>query len=399
MSLIRAGPAWTLVGVSVLACAAAVGFAALTGVPLLEDLALTPVLLALVAVGALIVHRRPGNLVGWLLLVAGVAGSILMWADRYAPYAHALPGTPPATAVWAAWYALWGWGLLIGPLFVFLPLLYPDGRLPSRRWWPVVVAGAALGLAQMLADALRPGPMLAMPSSPEVQLSTNPLGVEALGPYADTVMTAGGLAFLPVFFLGIVAAPVVRWRRSRGVERQQMKWFAAAVVVLAGGYLLWRILPLPAWGDAAMTLTWVAMPVAVGIAVLRYRLYDIDRIISRTVSYALLTGVLASVYLAAVLGLSRLLAPLGAGSELAVAAATLAAAAVFAPARRRIQHAVDRRFNRARYDAERVVVAFRDRLRAEVGLEDVVAATRSAAAGAVQPAQASLWLRSGEVAS
>ena len=274
-------------------------------------------------------------------------------------------------------------------VFVFLPLLLPDGRLPSKRWRPVAWAGAAL-YAYPLAFAFLPGPLLW-----DEALSDNPLGIGSLAPFGDAIVVAW-LTTVGLVLLGVAAAFVVRWRRSRGVERQQMKRFLAAAAVLVGFGLLDLLLgaadvayPLPTgWFGLAVLL----MPVAIGTAVLRYRLYDIDRIISRTVSYALLTGVLAGTYLAAVLGLSRLLAPLGAGSELSVASATLAAAAVFAPARRRIQTAVDRRFNRDRYDADQVVAAFRKRLRAEVDLtqvgeELVIATTRT-----VQPLGVFLWL-------
>jgi hypothetical protein len=198
--------------------------------------------------------------------------------------------------------------------------------------------------------------------------------------------------------LAAVTAAVRRFRRARALERAQLKWFATGVVVAVLGLVAMGVLYEGGQSEAAqlvMGTTSTALPLAIAVAIFRYRLYDIDRLVSRAVSYALLSAVLAGVYGGAVLLLSRLLAPVAPGGDLAVAAATLAVAAVFAPARRRIQGAVDRRFNRARYDAQRELDAFRARLRGAVDLDDTGGELVVAAARTVQPAAVSLWLRAG----
>jgi hypothetical protein len=341
-------------------------------------------------VGAVLATRRPRNPIGWLLLVIGTAFAVQDAAGRYAglAYARAAPGPVGAAALHADWLSSWLWaGFLVA--LPYLLLLFPDGRPPSRRWrwlaWSTGLAGGALLLSFATAMWLGRSRTTRLVDQPD----------------EGTFFVVFVVLLATLFALSAAAAIslIVRYRRAHGVERLQVRWLAAAgsalvaALVIGGFGDVFGVRALALAGEIGGLAALVALPVSIAVAVLRYRLYDIDRIVSRTVSYALLTGVLGSVYLAAVLASSRVFAPLGAGSELAVAAATLATAALFAPARQRIQAVVDRRFNRARYDAEQVVTAFRERLRDAVALGDVVHATRSAVTRTVDPAAASVWLR------
>jgi hypothetical protein len=339
-------------------------------------------------VGGVVAARRPNMPYGWLLLSLGLTDAALTVVTIYGTLALLImPGALPLgwmAAVFAT--LLWLVALLHLP---FLLLLFPDGRLPSPRWRWLVRVIAVLALLALGLGAVLPGQMGVVP----VQ---NPFGVT--GAAAGSVVAAAIVAVTGIF-LTVVAAGVsvfVRRRRASPQERLQLRWFAYAAVLFAvlltvNGAVAHVAGPLV---NAVLgTVSFSTLFAAIGVAVLRYRLYEIDRIVSRTVTYALLSALLAVVYLSAVLALPRMLAPLRAGSELTVAIATLAAAALFAPARQRIQHVVDRRFNRARYDAEQVLADLRERLRDEVELEDVIAATGTAAVGTVQPARASLWLR------
>jgi hypothetical protein len=344
---------------------------------------------AAAAIGALLAVRRPPNPIGWLLLGMGTAFALQDATGRYASLAYADQAELPVggVAVHADWFSSWLWAVFLVAL-PYLLLLFPDGRPPTARWrwlgWAIAVAGGAL--------------LLFLPTAMWLARSPTSRLVDRPDEGAFLVVLAALLLTLFGFALAAAAALIVRFRRAVGIERQQLRWIAAAGTALVLALLIggigdrWGFTALSLVGELGGVLALMALPAAIGVAVLRYRLYEIDRIVARTVSYALLSGVLATVYLAAVLALSRLLAPFGAGSELAVAAATLVAAAVFAPARRRIQHAVDRRFNRARYDAEQVMTDFRERLRAEVELADVAVAIRSAAVRTVEPTKASLWL-------
>jgi hypothetical protein len=309
-----------------------------------------PYLLALVSaatVGAVLASRRPRHPAGWLLLALGLSVVALGVSQAYASYGLlARPGTLPA-ARWAAVYADASW-IPLAALIGFVLLLTPTGSLPSPRWkwWARVVVVAAVVTA-----ALRPEAMEA-----PFGLVDNPLAVHS-GPL-EAVATVGDIiTLLAVVVAG--ASLVVRFRRARGVERQQLRWVAVAaalLVVAAGGALVGLALGATEVVTWALSV-WVAgLPLAIGAAVLRYRLYDLDRIISRTLAYGLLTLLLGGGYALVVLGLGQLL---GRESPLVVAAATLAVAAVFQPARRRVQAVVDRRFNRRRHDAARIIEGVR----------------------------------------
>jgi hypothetical protein len=278
-------------------------------------------------------------------------------------------------------------------------LLFPTGRLPSPRWRPVawsVVGGVALSL---VTQALKPR------TFSDVAGDTNPFAQSALEPVIGPLDVVGGTLVF-VGLIGVLASLVVRLRGSRGRERQQLKWFVyVALLGIAAIYLLDPLmqlltdLPLGSGSSVVLALLdpWVlaplVLPITVAVAVVRHRLYDIDRMINRTLVYGLLTALLGSVYAAGVFVLGRLLDPADGQSELAVAASTLAVAALFQPARRRVQTAVDRRFNRARYNAARTVSAFSVRLRDQVDLDTLSAELLSVVDQTVQPTQASLWLR------
>jgi hypothetical protein len=350
-------------------------------------------LLAILAtMGALIVARRPANLTGWSFVAAGLG--LAFYALLTDP--GALPG-----GAWLAWIPLWLTIPAIYSAFAALVLLFPTGRLLSPRWRPVAwlvvgwIAGVTVGNFTSPPDSY--------------------LGVEApvrLGGAAGQIMTTIGNLAWPLGNLAIPAAAaslVVRFRRSRGEERQQLKWLAYAAAILGVGVLgigLLALLNQLGWvrpqstrpvavvlgGVAILGVT--ALPVTAGIAILKYRLYEIDRIINRTLVYGLLTALLAAVYAGLVLSIGQLSG--GIGTEppsWAVAGATLAVAALFQPARRRIQQVVDRRFNRRRHDAARTIEAFSARLREHVDLDTLSAELLTVVDQTMQPTRVSMWLR------
>jgi hypothetical protein len=305
---------------------------------------------------------------------------------------YALMRPRPPGAVWLAWFGEFSWTpVTVGT--VYACLLFPTGRLLSDGWkW--VGRVALLGtLLVMLAIAFTPGPM---PDHPDLD---NPAGLSLL---ADSLLEGGGVAWalFVVGTIGAVVSLVVRFTRSRGEERLQMKWFVLGIALLAAGWVFYG--GLTAAGKAESTVGEVAslavdaaglgIAAALGIAILRYRLYDIDRIISRTVSYALLTAALLTAYLIAVLGLQSVV-PSPDDSPVIVAVSTLAVVAAFGPLRRRIQEIVDRRFNRSRFDSARTVEAFSARLRDEVDLDELSSDLVGVVRETIQPASVSLWLR------
>jgi hypothetical protein len=386
--------AWLLAGVSVLLGVAGAVFGALNGyspIELVREVAVGVILaVTFPLVGALVASRRPGNPLGWIFCVIGLAQGLTTVGWEYGTYAlRTRPGSLPGGEV-ASWFSLWSWALGLGLLVTFALLLFPDGHLPSPRWRPVAWLSALplaifCGPVAVAAWPLR-GPALLDPAGEGPPL---PAVVEALGGIAFPLMMVSGVA--------AVLSLVVRFRRSRGVERQQLKWFVYAAAVTLGGVLVTEAAPIPEGSvpDDLLALAGLAVvpsiPVAAGVAILRYRLYEIDRIINRTLVYGALTALLTAVYTAGALWLPRRLA-LG-ESALAVAASTLAVAALFQPARRRVQALVDRRFDRARYDAARTVASFSARLRDQVELDILAAELLAVVDQTVQPTRASLWLR------
>ena len=351
---------------------------------------------AFLIVGALIASRRPRNPLGWLYLVAMVLiafGGHANFADQYAYYALVTrPGSLPATA-WVIWSA--GLAVSVGfySLVTFGLLLFPDGHLPSPRWRPVAVA-AIVGLALSSAGGLlAPGPMRSPFDVP------NPLGVAAL-PELSRIGLLTSLPAVVLPFIACVASVFVRFRGATGLERQQLKWFAYGATWTPAVGLLAALLALLApgvldrgLGAELWPLSVGGIPIATAIALLRYRLYDVDLLINRTLVYGALSAVLAATYFISVLALATVLRPFTAGSELSVALSTLAVVALFAPLRGRIRGFVDRRFYRQKYDAERTLDTFSARLRDEVDLDAVRDDLLDAVARTVQPSNASVWLR------
>jgi hypothetical protein len=386
--------AWGLWGLAVLGLGSVPWFDRLTrqaGRPELTQLnaSTIPYLLAIVVaatVGAVLASRLPRHPVGWLLLGVGlsVAGSGV--ADGYARYGLvARPGVLPA----ARWIAIYSPATnIIGLALVgYVLLLTPTGSLPSPRWrwWGRLAAAGPVAFVA----ALTVGPGLVIPPYDTV---IDPVAIPALAGAVLVAIVAG--FFLTVAGLVVGAGSLVaRFRRARGVERQQLRWLAMAAALTGAGAVVVGV--GMAMGATAVPLFAVGvclalLPLATGAAILRYRLYDLDRIVSRTVAYGLLTVLLGLGYAVVVLGLGRLLPE---GSSLVVAAATLAVAAVFQPLRRRIQQAVDRRFNRRRHDAGRIIEAFGARLRDQVDLDTLTAEVLAVVDQTMAPTRASLWLR------
>jgi hypothetical protein len=357
-------------------------------------------LVILSTMGALIVARRPGNRIGWSFVAAGLGLALRAFASEYAIYALLInPGSLPGGA-WLAWVSNWLTVPAIYSAFAALLLLFPTGRLLSPRWRPVawMVVGWIVGVA-VGNFAYPPDPYLGV----EAPVRLN----EAAGQIMNTI---GSLAWLLVA-LAIPAAAaslVVRFRRSRGQERQQLKWLTYSAALLGVGLLGIGLVDIldqlgwirpeftrPVWtvlgGVAILGVT--GLPVTAGIAILKYRLYEIDRIINRTLVYGLLTALLAAVYAGLVLSIGQLSGGIGTSPSGAVAGATLAVAALFQPARRRIQQVVDRRFNRRKYNAAQTIQAFSTRLRDQVDLDTLSSELLAVVDQTMEPTQVSFWLR------
>ena len=387
------GPlAWGLAGVAVLAGVPAFRLLSLTWLADVEGARPTiatvgPVALAVAssaAVGALVASRRPAHPVGWLLLGVALSVSFNVLVEPYVKYGLVVrPGSlPGAVFLLPFLYSSFLVGLACAG---FVLLLTPTGSLPSPRWrWWARVAAAAPAVT-VLGFAVQPDPL-----APDYL--GNPLAVPALAP-ALLVAALAGMAVTAVGLLAGAGSLVVRFRRARGIERLQLRWLALAgacaaallpVALVAAGLALDPVVL------ASLTLCLALLPLATGAAILRYRLYDLDRILSRTLAYGLLTVLLGLAYAAVVLGLGRLLPD---SSSLVVAAATLAVAAIFQPVRRRVQTLVDRRFNRRRHDAARTIADFSARLRDQVDLGTLTGELLTVVDQTMQPTKASLWLK------
>jgi hypothetical protein len=334
--------------------------------------------------GAVMAARRPHNPVGWLFSAAGLMLGVLSLSSVL--YWHSAFGDPrpSGSAELLLWLQAWAWIPAVVALFILIPLLFPTGRPPTPRWRWVGWTAAAAGTLVLLGTAFAPGSLEGFP------WAQNPLGIEGFPGKA-----VAGISFFicAAAALGAVGSLVVRYRRSHGVERQQLKWVTAAgsVLVLSfvvGGLLTDFVSEQAGWTALVVGLSSVAA--AVAIALLRYRLYDIDVVINRALVYGALTMTLAAAYLGLVLLLQTLLSP---SSDLAVAGSTLAVAGLFRPARRRIQGLIDRRFFRSRYDAARTLERFGARLRDEVDLDSLGGELRGVVAETMKPAHVSLWLR------
>jgi hypothetical protein len=380
--------AWSVWAVSavLLACAVALQTASRHAPPGPNDLSLILVFLCFATVGAVIASRRGGNTVGWLCCAIGLSAFFGAFSEEYSRYAVAHPGSLPASAAIAWPGSTWAWFATVGLVTGVLPLLFPTGRPPSPRWRPVVWAVAITVAVVCLASGSVPGPL-------GEGLPANPFPLKLA--WADRFVDAIGLPVLGALVLASAASVVVRFRGARREERQQLKWFVYAVALLALGTAVSAASPaldnrVP---DALFSVSLAAVPLAIGIAILRYRLYDIDRLINRTLVYGLLTAILGGAYAVGVLVIGQRVSPGDHPSSLVVAASTLAVAALFQPLRRAIQRAVDRRFNRRRYDAAEMIEAFSSRLRDEIDLDTLAAELLAVVHQTVEPTQASLWLR------
>jgi len=384
--------AWSLwaATLALVAGALVLGLANSPGVPLYEvsSAIITPTFATL---GVLISSRRPGNVIGWIFLATGVFGGVNMFSGQYATVTL-VPDDPtlPGNAL-AAWFATLAQNSFVASI-LFLVLLFPDGRLLSRRWRPLAWAIGMFIAVSLVIVALSPGPFADFPSA------NNPFGVEAAMP-PGSVLAAGELVGLACV-VAVILSLILRFYRSRGEERLQLKWFTYATTVGISTPLLLGTLAPAAFevlGRLLWTLGFLSLPLSIGVAILKYRLYDIDRIINRTLVYGLLTVSLAVMYVGSVFSLQYVLRTMtGETSQLVVVASTLAIAALFNPLRRRFQSFIDRRFYRNKYDAQKTLEAFGARLRDETDLEalgdDLVGVVRNT----VQPEHVSLWLKPSE---
>jgi hypothetical protein len=339
-------------------------------------------------VGAVIAIHRPRNPLGWIFCAVGLSQALVVFTAEYGVYAlRTAPGTVPGGPL-AIWAAQWVWAPGIGLLLTFVPLLFPTGRLPSRRWRPVAWL-SALPIALipgLAAPALWPQRGVAL-----VEASTN----EPLGQGQALVLFA---AFWLMVLCGLacLTALALRFRRSRGIERQQLKWLLFASAITVAIFIVVQPATSQQWDLALLLALPVvpAIPVAAGIAILRYRLYEIDRLINRTLVSGLLTALLGAIYASAVLLLGQLFGGVTSNPPpWVIAGATLAVAALFQPARRRIQAVVDRRFNRRRYDAAKTIEAFSTRLHEEIDLDTLSAELLAVVHQTMEPTKVSLWLR------
>jgi hypothetical protein len=370
--------------VVVLAAAAAV-LSALAGQLSIGITAGGVIVLTFAGVGLVIARRQPGNPIGWMMVVFTLVYVLGGAANYYAVLFYRLGhrGLPLATLA-----------LLLSavqvPSFAMVPvviLLFPDGRVPGRRWRGAVRAYAglvALVMALILAEAAAALAGHSVRLSPTGNLtSSSHLAQWLANPPAWLIVPVVGA--IVIIGLSFVGHQVLSWRRADGDRRQQLKWLACSGAVAAASLLL-----AAAAGVAGLLAGLAALPVGIGVGILRYRLYDIDRIISRTLAYALVTGMLAGVYTGLVLLATKVLSV---HTPVAVAVATLAAAALFNPVRRRVQNIVDRRFNRARYDADRIIAGFAARLKDAVDLDAVRADLASSVQQTLEPAHISVWIR------
>jgi uncharacterized membrane protein YhdT len=343
-------------------------------------------------VGALVASRRPENPVGWLLCLYGLVISISYFSAEYAIYTLlAQPNSLPAGET-LAWIAAWMLPIIVG-LPVFYVLLFPTGRLPSRRWRWLAWITAAFVLVGVILAAFSSGALMGV-----LGPIRNPLGIEGFTNVYKAVLHI----MSPALTGAVTLSVFMRLRRAIGMELQQIKWFAyaaaASFIATSLAYIIPGVVDTPLWfervGFALNIAAIPAIPIAIGIAILRYRLYDIDLLINRTLVYGALTVTLALVYLGSVVGLQYVFRTLtGGDSTLAVVVSTLLIAAIFGPLRRRVQGFIDRRFYRRKYDTLKTLVAFNARLRDETDLDRLGSEFLSVVRETMQPVHVSLWLR------
>ncbi len=334
---------------------------------------------AMGSMGAVIVYRRPGNRVGWVLLLEGMASAVQFVVDLAPFLVVDLGGAGTPAETWTSWLsnAIWVPSVtLIG----YLLLIYPDGRPPAGRWsalGPLLAVVAILTLATIL---VTPGDLTNFPGI------ANPTGLPGLPAALVAIVYPLYMATLCATALSLV----FRWRKAPPVVRAQLKWLALAGVPFV---IATSLSVASREAQLVAILLGGLVPVAIAVAILRDRLYEIDRVISRSIGWAIVTGLLVGAFVLLILALQAVLEPLTGGNTLAIAASTLIVAALFDPVRTRVQRAVDRRFDRARFDGERLVEAFSERLRDEVDLSTISADVLATVDAAVRPSAAGLWLR------
>jgi hypothetical protein len=346
--------------------------------------------------GWIILRRDASNRLGWIYLAIGFWQAVNMFATGYSTVAYWVASGNLPLAAELSWVAVWAWVPGFTLFSTLGILLFPTGRLPSRRWWPVVGV-TVIAFVLLLAPTVALWPYRGLPIEIQNTLGGNQqLPVDPVIVAANAMQGVGQVVLL-VAMIGSVAGLAVRFRRSIGVERQQLKWFTYAAIVDVLVLVVWTVFNVDPVVGAASALLLASLPIAIAIAILRYRLYDIDRVVSRTIGYAIITGILGLTFVGVVLLVQALVNPLlpqvAAAGTPAVAASTLAAAALFQPLRRRVQAAVDRRFDRARVDRERSVVGLGNRLRDAVELDAIRADVLGTIDATVRPASAAVWLR------
>ena len=359
--------------------------------------------LAFPIVGALVASRRPRNPIGWICLTAGLLWMLILVGDQGTAYGLATTGSPPGPVMLDA-LTLFAWVPPVGLLGTFMIMLFPDGRLPSRRWRPLAWFSVAAILLASVALELEPGPL------PHRGGVHNPLGIEGQ-PWVQYV----GVIFIVLLPLSIIASAlslISRYRHSNREVRQQIKWVAYAASFVGVVYLSLLVTGIlfapdslsaegksPIWYSLilnALLISYAGIPTAIGIAILKYRLYDIDILVNRTLVYGTLTATLAAFYLAGVAATQttfRAISGQEQQPQLAVVVSTLAIAALFGPLRRRIQSFIDRRFFRRKYDAARILATFGTRLREEMDLDTLGDDLLEVVRETMQPDHVSLWLR------
>jgi hypothetical protein len=390
--------AWLLGGLALALIAGSVVLTVITGsLNPSSDGAVLALAFVFVAVGFLVAVRQPANPIGWVLIASGLSTAFTIWAALYTLYDLAWAGgrLPLGRAVLFAENAGWVLAITIGMTSL---LLFPDGRL-SRGWRQVLGGYAAVSVLVLATQAISAWYLVTLP---HLRMDATGAVVGAPRPGGVVSFFATGLPVLALvpFWLAWIVRLIVEFRRSAGATRQQFKWITAGALITMAGIVVMTLAEsgtssaaLTSVVNVAATYAVVAFPLGMGFGILRYRLYDIDRIISRTVAYALVTGLLVGVYAGLVL---LAIEVLRLGSSVSVAVGTLAAAALFSPVRRRVQRVVDRRFNRARYDADRTIAAFSVRLKDAVDMAAVQADLGGVVRDTLHPAHLSIWIQPGD---